>query len=121
MESATGGVDFAAMVQRARELQGDLVHATEDLRTLEATGHSMNGTVSATVSGEGLLMDLRIDPSVIDPDDPLGLADLVTDAVNAANRALGERRKERLSGVAGGMGSLLAGLRPGQERQDYGR
>jgi DNA-binding YbaB/EbfC family protein len=116
MESGSGGPDFAAMVQRARELQGDLAHATEDLRVIEATGHSMNGTVSATVSGEGLLVDLRIDPAVIDPDDPLGLADLVTDAVNAANRALGERRKERLSGFAGGMDSLLGALRPRQDR-----
>jgi DNA-binding protein YbaB len=61
-------------------------------------------------------VDLRIDPAVIDPEDPLGLADLVTDAVNAANRALGERRKERLSGFAGGMDSLLGALRPGQGR-----
>ena len=112
MQSAGDGVDFAAMVQRARELQGDLVHATEDLRAIEATGHSPNGEVSATVNGEGLLVDLRIDPSVISPDDASGLAGLVTDAVNAAGRALGERRAERLSGVAGSMGSLLAGLRP---------
>lgn len=116
MQSAGDGVDFAAMVQRARELQGDLVHATEDLRAIEATGHSPNGEVSATVNGEGLLVDLRIDPSVISPDDASGLAGLVTDAVNAAGRALGERRAERLSGVAGSMGSLLAGLRPDSRR-----
>jgi len=105
-------IDFAALAQRAREMTADLAAAKEDLRTLQATGLGGDGLVAATVSGDGTLLKIEIDPAVIDPDDPRRLGELVVLAVQEAQRALIEQRKQRLSRVSGGMDGLTAGLRP---------
>ena len=105
------GNDFTTMLQRAREMQGDLLSAKMELQSLEAVGHSMNGAVTATVGGEGLLTALTIDSSVIDPGNPQHLADLVLTAVNAAGAALGEQRIQRFGSFQRSMQELMSGLR----------
>ncbi|WP_331736153.1 YbaB/EbfC family nucleoid-associated protein [Streptomyces sp. NBC_00057] len=68
--------------------------------------------VAATVSGDGRIVALRIDPSVIDPDDPEILADLITVAVDSANQAVQEQRAASLAVVTDSFNGLLSGLRP---------
>jgi len=105
--------DFGALARRARQLQGEMSNARSDLVALEATGFGGGGLVTATVSGEGRLVALQIDRSVIDPDDPETLADLVIAAVDSANETMAERRNERMTEVTDGLQSILAGLHPG--------
>ncbi len=109
-------IDFTELARRVRQMQQELTHATDDLTTIQATGHAGDGLVTATVSGEGRILDLRIDPSVIDPDDPQTLADLVIAAVEGANEAVRQQRAERLSGLTDGASGLLAGLRRDRPR-----
>jgi DNA-binding YbaB/EbfC family protein len=108
-------MDIGALTQRVREMQGDLTSVRGELLSLEGRGSAGNGAVTVAVVGEGLLADLFIDPSVIDPDDAHGLADMVMEAVNEASRNLGEQRAARLSTITGSVHALLAGIhRPGQ-------
>jgi nucleoid-associated protein EbfC len=111
-------IDFTALAQRAREMRSDMERAHDELMAIQATGHGGGGLVTATVSGEGRLLDLRIDPSVIDPDDPQTLTDLVIAAVDGANQAVAEQRAERITEITDGVGSLVAGLR--SDRADRG-
>jgi DNA-binding YbaB/EbfC family protein len=105
--------DFGALARRARQLQGEMSSIQSDLMALQATGFGGGGLVTATVSGKGRLLALQIDPSVIDPDDPGTLAELVIAAVDSANEAMAEQRNERMTAVTDGLQSMLAGLRPG--------
>lgn len=111
--SDNGQIDFAALANQARRMEGEMAGVQEDLTKLQATGFGGDGLVAATVSGEGRILALRIDPSVIDPDDPETLADLVIVAVDSANQAVQEQRVASLSAVTDGLNGLLAGLRPG--------
>jgi DNA-binding YbaB/EbfC family protein len=104
-------IDFTELARRARQMQQGLRDATGDLTAIQATGQGGGGLVTATVSGDGRVLDLKIDPSVIDPDDPQTLADLVIAAVEGANQAVKEQRAERLTELTGGASDLLAGLR----------
>jgi DNA-binding YbaB/EbfC family protein len=105
--------DFGGLARRAWQLQGEVSNAKSDLVALQATGFGGGGLVTATVSGEGRLVGLQIDRSVIDPDDPETLAETVIAAVNNANETMAERRNERMTEVTDGLQSLLAGLDPG--------
>jgi DNA-binding protein YbaB len=111
----SGSMDIGALTRRVHAMQGDLASVKDELLTLEGRGSAGNGAVRATVAGEGLLADLVIDPSVIDPDDAHGLAGLMVEAVNEAGRHLGERRSARLRTVAGGVQAVIAGMRRPEE------
>ncbi|MER7185808.1 YbaB/EbfC family nucleoid-associated protein [Streptomyces hyaluromycini] len=103
-------IDFSALAKHARRMQGSVADAQLDLRNIEATGHSSDGMVSATVSAESRVVDLRIDPSVIDPDNPERLVRLVIEAIDGAHDTVTEQRAEVMSGITGGLQDILAGL-----------
>ncbi len=66
-------------------------------------------TVVATAGGE--VVELRIDPKAIDPDDPEMLADLVTAAVNEALRNARAKVEAKMKNMLPpGLGGLLPGL-----------
>jgi DNA-binding YbaB/EbfC family protein len=111
MTEGTGSVDLRLLADRARQMRGQLEQARGDLSRMEGKGYGGNGLVQATVSGENVLVDLAIDSSVINPDDPETLQDLVREAVNDATAKLAARRGERVSSITGGLGGLLAGAR----------
>ncbi|MFG2960184.1 YbaB/EbfC family nucleoid-associated protein [Streptomyces sp. NPDC048291] len=103
-------IDFSALANQARRIQGSVADAQLDLHSIEATGHSSDGMVSATVSAESRVVDLRIDPSVIDPDNPERLVRLLVEAVDSAHDTVTEQRAQAVSGITGGLQDILAGL-----------
>ncbi|MGW3290832.1 YbaB/EbfC family nucleoid-associated protein [Streptomyces sp. NPDC001002] len=94
-------IDFAALADRARQMRSAARDAQYDRRTTEATGRSSDGMVTATVSGESRVVDLRIDLSVIDPDRPERLVRLVMEAIDGAHDTVTEHRTEAVSGLSG--------------------
>jgi DNA-binding YbaB/EbfC family protein len=122
--SDEGPTDFDAFAERARRMRGELAQFKDDLATIQATGYGDGGLVTATVSGEGRILDLRIDSSVIDPDDPETLSRLVVAAIEDATQAVAEQRAQRVGGVSEGIGELFANLRgnaPGAAPKVQGR
>ncbi|OON71823.1 YbaB/EbfC family nucleoid-associated protein [Streptomyces tsukubensis] len=108
----SGQIDFAALAGQARRMEGEVAGVEQDLSKIQATGYGGDGLVTATVSGEGRIVSLRIDPSVIDPADAETLSDLVIKAVDSANQALQEQRAASVSAITDGLQGLLEGLRP---------
>jgi DNA-binding YbaB/EbfC family protein len=69
--------------------------------TVEAS--SGGGLVTATVTGLGKPVSVKIDPSAIDPDDIEMLEDLVATAMRAAVEKAEELHKKRVEEITGGM------------------
>ncbi len=94
------------------KMQADMQAAQAALaqQTVEATVGG--GVVKATVTGEGDLRAISIDPSVVDPDDIETLEDLVVAAVVEATRMAKELQAQQLGAVTGGidLDSMLGGL-----------
>jgi hypothetical protein len=64
------------------------------------------GMVTVRMNGHKLLESVKIDPEVIDPEDPAILEDLVKAAVNEAARKV----DETMQGKMGSMASNLPGI-----------
>jgi nucleoid-associated protein EbfC len=100
------------LLQQASQMQQQLMSAQEDLARERVVGDSGGGLVSATVTGAGELVALRIDPSVADPEDTETLADLVLAAVRAATGRAAALQAAKLGPLTQGFGGLgqLGGL-----------
>ncbi|MDH6109464.1 DNA-binding protein YbaB [Kitasatospora sp. MAP12-15] len=106
-----GQPDLAALRQRAQHLYADMRDVQHELTQTQATGHDAGGLVAATVAADGRLLDLRIDSSVIDPEDPDGLAELVVAAVQSAHQSAVRRGAEQLNAVTSQLNGILDGIR----------
>jgi DNA-binding YbaB/EbfC family protein len=98
------------LMKQAQKMQRDMLEAQAELAEAEVTGSAGGGLVSATVSGNGDLRSVTIDPSVVDPDDVETLQDLVVAAVRDASRAAQELAGERMAPLTQGLGGLGGGL-----------
>jgi hypothetical protein len=88
--------------------------AQQELANSEVTGTAGGGAVRAVVSGVGQLIDVTIDPSVIDPADPAEtaatIADLVLAAVRDAWESAVDMQQRQLGALGGGLGGPPAGF-----------
>jgi hypothetical protein len=88
--------------------------AQQELANSEVTGTAGGGAVRAVVSGVGQLLDVTIDPSVIDPADPAEtaatIADLVLAAVRDAWDSAVDLQQRELGALGGGFGGPPAGF-----------
>jgi DNA-binding YbaB/EbfC family protein len=104
------GMDFNKLMQQAAQMQAQLQKTQEELAN-EIVEGSAGGVVTAKVTGAGRLVEIKIAPEAIDPDDPETLEDLVVAAVNTALEAAQGLAESRMGGMMPDLGSLgLPGL-----------
>ena len=105
-----GGFDMQQIFAAAQQA----LSAQQELANSEVTGTAGGGAVRAVVSGVGQLLDVTIDPSVIDPADPAETAATVADLVVAAVRDAWESaidlQQRQLGALGGGFGGPPAGF-----------
>lgn len=101
-----GQPNMQQLMKQAQKMQAQLVAAQEELAQAQVEGTAGGGLVTATVTGGGELVSLKIKPEAVDPDDVESLEDLVVAALRDAQRASQELQSERMGPLAGGMGGL---------------
>jgi nucleoid-associated protein EbfC len=107
--------DLGALMQQAQKLQADVAKVQEELAQMECDGASGGGLVTATVNGQFEFVRVKIDKSVVDPNDVGMLEDLITAAVNAAGNKVRETSKEKMAKIMGPLGGMggMPGMPPG--------
>ena len=98
--------DLGALMQQAQRLQADVARVQEELAKATCEGAAGGGLVTAVVNGQFEVVRVKIDKTVVDPNDIGMLGDLVSAAVNAAAVKVRELTKNRMSSVVGGMPGL---------------
>jgi DNA-binding YbaB/EbfC family protein len=98
--------DLQALMRQAQKLQGDVAKVQEELAKMECDGAAGGGLVTVTVNGNFEVQKVKIDKSVVDPNDVGMLEDLVTAAVNAACTKVRETSKAKMAAVMGPMGGM---------------
>ncbi len=98
--------DLGALMQQAQKLQADVAKVQEELAKMQCDGAAGGGLVTATVNGQFEVVRVKIDKSVVDPNDVGMLEDLITAAVNAAANKVRETSKERMAQIMGPLGGM---------------
>ena len=92
-------------------MQAEMVKAQEELANERVEASVGGGMVTVTASGAGEIVDIKISPEAIDPDDPETLQDLVLAGVNQALANAQNLAQSKLGDVSGGLKGLgLPGL-----------
>ena len=102
-----GGLgDMQKLMQRAQKMQEDAAKLQEDLINARIPGEAGGGMVKAMVNGHGHLVELKINPVVLDPDDIEMLEDLIITAVKEATVKAQTDQEARMSEITGGLKDL---------------
>lgn len=95
--------NFGQMMKQAQEMQAKVAQMQERLGELEVEGRAGAGLVTATLNGKGELRALKIDKSLVDPEEVEVLEDLVVAAVADAKGKVEARVQEETQKLMGGL------------------
>ncbi len=87
-----------------RGMQKKMMAEHEELAKQEFVGKAPDDMVTATFSGDNQLIDLKIKPEAVDPDDIDMLQDLVIAAVKDGMKQVNDATQQKLGKYTQGMG-----------------
>ena len=92
------------LMAQAQKMQEDVKNKQAELEETLYDVTSGGGMISLTMSGKHQVTKLKIDPSVIDPEDIEMLEDMIMAAVNEAFRQMEEANSSAMAKLTGGRG-----------------
>ena len=95
--------NFAEMMKQAQQLQGRMADMQAEMERTRIEGRSGGGMVVVTLSGKGDMAGVKIDPSLLKPEEVEILEDLLVAAHNDAKVKVEEAMKEKMKGLTGGL------------------
>lgn len=91
------------LMKQAKQMQERMERLQAELEAMEVTGESGGGMVRVTMTAKGHLRGLKLDPSLVDPDDPEMLEDLIIAAHNDARVRAEALSAEKMAELTGGL------------------
>jgi nucleoid-associated protein EbfC len=95
--------NFQQILQMGQQVQARLSQLQTELGQRTVSCSSGGGMVTVTADGQGKIRSIRIDRSVVDPEDVDMLEDLVLAAVNEAQSRASAIYEEEMRKVSGGL------------------
>jgi DNA-binding YbaB/EbfC family protein len=96
-------MDILGMMKKAQAMQAKLAETQDELAALEVEGQSGGGMVKLTLTGKFDLKSLKLDPSLLKPEEAEMVEDLIVaafaDAKGKAERVASEKMQEVTAGL----------------------
>lgn len=102
--------DLSKIMQQAQEMQAKMQEAQGKIEQTEAEGIAGAGLVSVTLRGKGELIDVKIDPSLLEDDAEI-IEDLVKAAHREARKNLDQAMEKAMKEATAGFGGMLPGFK----------
>jgi DNA-binding YbaB/EbfC family protein len=102
--------DLMKMMQQAQEIQSRMQQLQEDLSKLEIEGKAGAGLVTVRLNGKMETRGVKIDPSLVKPDETEMLEDLIVAAFQDAKVKVEAAVQAKMQEVTGGL-ALPPGLK----------
>jgi DNA-binding YbaB/EbfC family protein len=91
------------LMRQAQQMHKKMEKVQEELAQKTVEAQAGGGMVTATANGQGDLVGLQIDPSVVDPEDVEMLQDLVLAACKEAQKKGKQMQEDEMGELTGGM------------------
>ncbi|WP_455475964.1 YbaB/EbfC family nucleoid-associated protein [Bartonella sp. B17] len=98
------------LMKNTKEMQKKMQEIQREIASLEVTGVAGGGLVNITLNGQNIMTVIKIDPSLLNPEEAEILEDLITAAYNEARTKLEMAIAERTQRITAGLS--LPGIRP---------
>lgn len=91
------------LMKQMQAMQAKMEQMQEELAEKKIETSSGGGMVKVVANGKQEILEIKIDPEVVNPEEVEMLEELVLAAVNQAREKASELQMEGLSGLTGGM------------------
>lgn len=95
--------NFTQMMKQAQELQGKMQEMQAEMERMTCEGRAGGGLVTVTLNGKGEMAGIKIDTSLLKPEEVEILEDLIAAAHGDAKTKVEEAMKEKMQGLTGGL------------------
>jgi nucleoid-associated protein EbfC len=95
--------NIGQMMKQAQQMQARMTELQAQLETVEMTGAAGGGMVQVTLNGKGEMKKLKLDKSLIDPNEGEVLEDLILAAFNDAKARVEAHVAQEMSKLTGGL------------------
>lgn len=96
-----GGMN--SIVRQAQKMQAQIAKVQEEIGKKKVEASTGGGVVTAVVNGKQELLDIRIDPEVLNPDDVELLQEMIVGAVNQAMKTAADMMDTEVEKITGGL------------------
>ncbi len=91
------------MMRQVQKMQEDMQTAQAEVEASEFEAAAGGGAVCVKVNGKKEVLEVKLQPEVVDPDDVEMLEDLIVAAVNEGMKKADAEMEARMGAVTGGM------------------
>ncbi len=95
--------DLMGMMKQAKELQEKMQTLQEEVAAMEVEGSAGGGLVSVVMTGKSEMKRLKIDPSLLKPEEAEILEDLIVAASNDARAKAEQLLADKMREMTGGL------------------
>ena len=95
--------DFLGLMKQATELKSKMEAMQAELDRIEVDGTAGGGMVTVTMTAQGEVKSVNLDPSLMKPDDKEIIEDLIVAAHADARRKAEALRQEKMKNLTGGL------------------
>ena len=92
-----------SVLKQAQKMQEEMERIQQETEEENIEATSGGGAVKVVVNGKKELVEIKLDPDAVDPDDVETLEDLIMAAVNEAVKKAEDMMEEKMGAITGGL------------------
>ncbi|KPL03262.1 MAG: hypothetical protein AMJ90_03515 [candidate division Zixibacteria bacterium SM23_73_2] len=94
---------FGDLMKQMQKVQKKIEEIQKELEEKRVEGTAGGGMITVVANGKQEILEIKIDPEVVNPDDVEMLEDLIVAAVNQAREKAQQLQMEDMSRLTGGL------------------
>ena len=95
--------DLMGMMKQVQQMQAKMQEMQQELADMEVIGQSGAGMVTVTLNGKGEMRGVKIDPSLMKPNETEIVEDLIVAATADAKVKVDAASQEKMKAMTGGL------------------